>query len=61
MKRTLAVTAAGMLAAGVLVAITTPAEAAPRPAPGGGPVSHATGVDSRAEQAAVRAFWTKPA
>lgn len=60
MKRTLAVTAAGLLAAaGALVAITTPAEAAPRTAPGRGPVSHATGVDTRAEQDAVRAFWTK--
>ena len=60
MKRTLAVTAAGMLAAaGALVAITTPAEAAPRTAPGRGPVSHATGADTRAEQDAVRAFWTK--
>jgi len=60
MKRTLAVTAAGMLAAAsALVAITTPAEAAPRPASERGPVSHSTGVDSRAEQDAVRAFWTK--
>ena len=58
MKRTLAATAAGMLAAGLLVAIATPAEAAPRTASGHGPVSHATGADTRAEQDAVRAFWT---
>src|SRR5680860_554101 len=58
MKRTLTVTAAGMLAASVLVAITTPAEAGPRTAPGHDPVSHATGVDTPAEQDAVRAFWT---
>ena len=59
MKRTLALTASGMLAASVLVAITTSAEAAPRAADRSPVVSHATGVDSRAEQAAVRAFWTQ--
>lgn len=59
MKRTLVATAAGVLAAaGALVAITIPAAAEPRPAPDRGPVSRATGVDTRAEQDAVRAFWT---
>ena len=60
MQRTLALTAAGMLAsASALVAITTPAHAAPGTAPPRGPVSHATGADSRAEQDSVRAFWTR--
>ena len=60
MKPTLALAAAGLLAtAGALAAITTPADAAPATASTRGPLSHATGVDSPAEQAAVRAFWTK--
>ncbi|MDO9497293.1 MAG: hypothetical protein Q7J48_16435 [Nocardioides sp.] len=57
MTRTLAVTVA-MLAASVVVVFLPPADAAPRTAPGHGPVSHATGADTRAEQDAVRAFWT---
>ncbi|MFA6576150.1 MAG: hypothetical protein WCS84_12075, partial [Nocardioides sp.] len=57
MRRTLALTV-GMLAVSVLVVIAPPADAAPRTAPGHDPVSHATGVDTRAEQDAVRAFWT---
>jgi V8-like Glu-specific endopeptidase len=60
MQRTLALTAAAMLAtAGPLFVITTPATGAPGTAAPRGPVSHATGVDSRAEQDSVRAFWTK--
>ena len=60
MERTLALTAAGMLAsASALVAIATPATGAPGSAHPQGPVSHPTGVDSRAEQDSVRAFWTK--
>lgn len=60
MERTLALTAAGMLAsASALVAIATPATGASGSAHPQGPVSHATGVDSRAEQASVRAFWTQ--
>lgn len=60
MKRTFTATAAGLLAAaGALVAITTPAEAAARVVSGARPVSHATGADTRAEQAAIRSFWTQ--
>ena len=60
MQRTLALSAAGMLAtASALLAITTPAAGASRSAAPKGPISHATGVDSSAERDAVRAFWTK--
>ena len=60
MERTLALTAAGMLAsASALVAVATPATGASGSAHPQGPVSHETGVDSRAEQESVRAFWTK--
>ncbi|HET8969742.1 MAG TPA: hypothetical protein VFN19_01680, partial [Candidatus Nanopelagicales bacterium] len=47
-----------LVSAGSLAAVTSPAGAAPDLAPGQGPVSHATGADTRAEQDAVRAFWT---
>jgi hypothetical protein len=58
-KRTTALSMIGVLAgAGALVAVTTPAGAAPRADDRAAVVSHATGVDTRAEQAAVRAFWT---
>ena len=60
MQRTLALSAAGMLAtASALFAITTPATGVSGAAAPKGPISHATGVDSRAEQDSVRAFWTK--
>ena len=60
MQRSLALSAAGMLAtASALLAISTPATGASGTAAPKGPVSHATGVDSRAEQDSVRAFWTK--
>ena len=59
MKRTARLGFVGMLAAaGALVAVTTPADATGRPDDVRGPVSHATGADTRAEQDAVRAFWT---
>lgn len=59
MKRTVRLGAAGLLAAaGALVAVTTPADAAGRSDGVRGPVSHATGADTRPEQNAVRAFWT---
>jgi V8-like Glu-specific endopeptidase len=61
MKRTLTLTAAGLLvvASAVLLGLTTPATGASGTVHPKGPVSHATGVDSRAEQDSVRAFWTK--
>lgn len=60
MQRTLALTAVGMVAsASALVATITPATGASGSAATEGPVSHATGVDSRAEQDSVRGFWTK--
>lgn len=59
MKRTSRLGAVGLLAAAsALVAFTTPADAAGRPAGVRGPVSHPTGADSKAGQDAVRAFWT---
>ncbi len=48
-----------LASATALVAIATPATGASGSAHPQGPVSHATGVDSRAEQDSVRAFWTK--
>jgi hypothetical protein len=60
MQRILALCAAGTLATiSALFAVTMPATGAPGAAGSKGPVTHATGVDSRAEQDAVRAFWTK--
>jgi V8-like Glu-specific endopeptidase len=60
MQRTLALTVAAALAtAGPLFALSTPATGAPGSAASPGPVSHRTGIDSRAEQDSVRAFWTK--
>ena len=60
MKRTLALTAAAVLATATpLLAVATPAVGAPDHVRGKGPVTHDTGVHSRAEQDAVRAFWTE--
>ncbi len=60
MHRSLALTAAGALATvSALFVNITPATGAPGKADPRGPVSHATGVDSRADQDSVRAFWTK--
>src|SRR3712207_1963725 len=60
MQRTPALIAAGMLASATAVLATvTPATGAPGTPGSRGPVGHATGVDSRAEQDSVRAFWTK--
>ena len=60
MHRTLVLGAAGMVAtAGALLGLTTPASGVSDTAAAKRPVTHATGVDSRAEQDSVRAFWTK--
>jgi V8-like Glu-specific endopeptidase len=60
MKRTVALTTAGLLAsASALFATIAPATGAPSTRAAQGPVGHSTGVDSRAEQDSVRAFWTK--
>ena len=60
MQRTLALGVAGVLATAVpLLAAAAPATGASGTARPQGPVSHATGVDTRAEQDAVRAFWTE--
>jgi V8-like Glu-specific endopeptidase len=59
-KRTTTLGLAGLLAsAATLAAVTGPAEAAPRPAIDRPGAHHSTGVDTRAEQDAVRDFWTR--
>ncbi len=60
MHRTLALGAAATLAVtGALFGAVAPATGASETAAAKRPVTHATGVDSRAEQDSVRAFWTK--
>src|SRR5688572_24260021 len=57
MKLALAVGA--LAASGTLVALTVPAQADPPDhARADGVVSHATGADTKAEQRAVRKYWT---
>ncbi len=60
MKRMPVLAAGALAASGALLALTGPAQADPPDhAQAHGVVSHHTGADSKAEQQAVRRYWTK--